>query len=221
MAADGEGEGESGQLWRQRVQDGRCAQIGQVELVVVSPTASVDHVLKLHRIVSTASLPSMSSSSRTTVRCATCLLNLAVAFLVAAERRAGPPKQAFVTSDVNRVARTRRGERSAVDLPAARGGSWRHSRTGLGPSVLLPAPHAGLVTELNGTDAASGADAGVIGLPALVRLEPPVEVQVVADDEWWPGLASAYRGRRVSVSWSKGPGMRYLTWEPAKRIRRT
>lgn len=66
-----------------------------------------------------------------------------------------------------------------------------------------------------------GVGAEVIGMPPVVRLDPPVEVEVLAGGEWWPGFASAYRGRRVSVSWSKGPGMRHLTWEPADHVRRT
>ena len=73
-------------------------------------------------------------------------------------------------------------------------------------------------------DVSAGAGEGgakVIGMPPLVRLDPAVAVEVLVDGEWWPGFASAYRGRRVSVSWSKGPGMRHLTWEPADRVRRT
>lgn len=62
--------------------------------------------------------------------------------------------------------------------------------------------------------------ADVVGLPPLVRLDPPVAVEVLADWECWPGLAMAWRGQRVSVSWSKGPGLNYRTWEPAERVRR-
>jgi len=55
----------------------------------------------------------------------------------------------------------------------------------------------------------------VVDLAAMVRLDPPVVVEGLVDGEWWPGGASAYRGARVSVSWSKGPGLRHLTWGPA------
>ncbi len=40
-------------------------------------------------------------------------------------------------------------------------------------------------------------------------------VEGLVDGEWWPGRASAYRGA-PSVSWSKGPGLRHLTWGPAE-----
>ena len=59
----------------------------------------------------------------------------------------------------------------------------------------------------------------MIGLPPLVRLDPAVAVEVLVDGEWWPGFASAYRGRRVSVSWRKGPGMQHVTWESAEHVR--
>ena len=77
------------------------------------------------------------------------------------------------------------------------------------------------MTDLNGSAGADEPRAEVIGLPPLVRLDPAVAVEVLVDGERWPGFASAYRGRRVSVSWSKGPGMRHLTWEPADHVRRT
>jgi len=75
-----------------------------------------------------------------------------------------------------------------------------------------------------GADRTADADehrAEVIGLPLLVRLDPAVAVEVLVDGEWWPGFASAYRGRRVSVSWRKGLGMQHVTWEPADHVRRT
>ena len=42
----------------------------------------------------------------------------------------------------------------------------------------------------------------------------------LVDVEWWPGFASAYRGRGVSVSWRKGLVMQHVTWEPPEHVRR-
>ncbi len=68
-------------------------------------------------------------------------------------------------------------------------------------------------------DGEGGAE--VIGLPALVRLDPTTAVEVLVDGQWWPGFASAYRGRRVYAGWTREPGMRHLTWKPAEQVRRT
>jgi hypothetical protein len=79
------------------------------------------------------------------------------------------------------------------------------------------------VTERDVPEPAEAGEDGaeVIGLPALVQLDPPTAVEVLVDGEWWPGFASAYRGRRFYVSWTKEPGMRHLTWKPADQVRRT
>ena len=63
-------------------------------------------------------------------------------------------------------------------------------------------------------------EATVLGVPGLVRLNPPVPVEVWAQREWWPGWANAYRGERVSCRWSRGPGLNHLTWQPAEHVRR-
>lgn len=46
-------------------------------------------------------------------------------------------------------------------------------------------------------------------MPALVELDLAVAVEVLVAGEWWPGLASAYRGRRIYMTWTKG------TWDAA------
>ncbi len=71
-------------------------------------------------------------------------------------------------------------------------------------------------------DGAGAGDAGgeLVELRPLVYLDPPTVVEVLVDGEWWPGTATAYRGRAVDVTWSKGPGMRHMTWVPADRVRR-
>lgn len=63
-------------------------------------------------------------------------------------------------------------------------------------------------------------DATVLGMPDMVRLDLPVPIEVFAQGEWWPGVATTYRGKRVSCRWTKGPAQNYLTWEPAEKVRR-
>jgi hypothetical protein len=55
------------------------------------------------------------------------------------------------------------------------------------------------VTERDVPEPAKDGEGGaeVIGLPALVQLDPPTAVWSLVDGEWWPGFASACRGRRV------------------------
>ena len=63
-------------------------------------------------------------------------------------------------------------------------------------------------------------DANAADLPPRVSLDPPAEIEVRADGEWWPGTATAYRGRRISVPYSRGIGLNHMTWVPADQVRR-
>lgn len=57
---------------------------------------------------------------------------------------------------------------------------------------------------------------------ALVKPLEPIMVEVYdeRDGLWWPGWCSAWRGDRVSVSFTKAPGMKYMLWLPAEHVRR-
>lgn len=60
----------------------------------------------------------------------------------------------------------------------------------------------------------------VVALPPLVRPDQPVPVHVLHEREWWPGAVVAWRGQRVSVEFTVGPGAKHLLWVPADHVRR-
>lgn len=57
--------------------------------------------------------------------------------------------------------------------------------------------------------------------PVYVRCDPPVAVDVEQDGRWWPGVALAYRGERVTVRFTVDVGESYQQVVDAVRVRRT
>jgi hypothetical protein len=57
----------------------------------------------------------------------------------------------------------------------------------------------------------------------MLLVNPPKLVTVHRDGRWHDGQLSAWRhdidGWRAFVSYSVAPGMRYLEWLPAERVR--
>lgn len=50
--------------------------------------------------------------------------------------------------------------------------------------------------------------------------DPPVPVEVDDVGGTWPGLVLGWRGERVYVHYSEGPGLNHRTWVAAARVRR-
>lgn len=62
---------------------------------------------------------------------------------------------------------------------------------------------------------------GRVTSPAVHRVaDPPVPVEVDDSGGTWPGLVLGWRGDRVYVRYSEGPGLTHLTWVPASHVRR-
>jgi len=64
-------------------------------------------------------------------------------------------------------------------------------------------------------------DASIHDLGPNHKLDPPLVVEVLHDGTWFGGLAHAWRGQRVQVTFTVAPGMSFSRWEPAERVRRT
>lgn len=58
-------------------------------------------------------------------------------------------------------------------------------------------------------------------LEPYVKAEPAVPVTVSAKDGLWPGFVEAWRGQRVHVSWTTGPGSNHRGWVDAVDVART
>ncbi|MGZ4556825.1 MAG: hypothetical protein ACXVXZ_13960 [Mycobacteriaceae bacterium] len=53
-----------------------------------------------------------------------------------------------------------------------------------------------------------------------VKANPAVPVTVRAKDGTWPGFVEAWRGQRVYVTWTTGPGRNHLGWLDAGEVAR-
>lgn len=76
--------------------------------------------------------------------------------------------------------------------------------------------------EVTVEEAQAATRGAVHQLALLVHADPPVEVEVwdAWHRDWYAGQVEAWRGDRVSVRYSRGPGLTHLVWLPADAVRR-